>query len=147
MYDRKKLTYKDKFVFDNQFRMDGIYIMKSKDNYFYYNYFFQNGYYYSAAALDEIGWECYQISQGIRERPWAFGCFIIEDSILKLQYYNTGYTEFGGFAVSEDWAEIINDTTIRFFKRINPKTSELNDTFYFRHCENKPDSINTLMSW
>ena len=27
-YDKKALTYKDKFVFDYQFRMDGMYLME-----------------------------------------------------------------------------------------------------------------------
>ena len=151
LYDIRKITYKDKFVFDSQFRMDGMYLWNNKNSeYSQLIYFFQNGYYYKFGILYEEGTECYPIFSDMRARPWAFGCFIIENNILKLQHFNTGYTESGGFGVSEDWGEIINDTTIHLFKRKynwNGKEDKKDETYHFRHCENKPDSINILMNW
>ena len=64
-YDTKALTYKDKFVFNNQFRMDGIYFKKREDvDGYYIMCFFQNGYflrtYYSTD--DFFYYNCLQLN-------------------------------------------------------------------------------------
>ena len=149
-YDKKALTYKNKFVFNGQFRMDGMYmIYYEKDKDWGLRYFFQNGSYY-AEGIDYDGNDilCYQINSKAREIPYAWGCFVIEDNILKVQTYDPGsLNSYTKYKVIEQWAEIVNDTTLHFFKGIDTKgkSTELDRTFHFRYCENKPDSTNVLM--
>jgi hypothetical protein len=121
-----------------------------KDQYgVYLCYFFQNGSYHATAiGSNEIGVECFQIPNKVREWPYVWGYFIIEDDILKVQTYDPhSMDKYTKYKVMERWAEIVNDTTIHFFKGIDTegKSSSLNQTFHFRHCENKPDSTNVLM--
>ena len=148
-FDKKALTYKNQFVFDNQFRMDGMYLRDRGENGYRILYFFQDGYYYADGTLDNIiGTTCFQIYPSARDVPYAWGCFIVEDSILKVQTFGTvRYQPFREYKVIERWAEIVNDTTLHFFKTIDHKGKEsgLDETFHFRHCENKPDSTNILM--
>ena len=148
-YDKKALTYKNKFVFDNQFRTDGIYVIYyEKDKCWGLRYFFQNGSYFASGTSNEIGLECYQINSKAREIPYAWGYFMVEDNILKVQSYDPGSLNYSTkYRVVEQWAEIVNDTTLHFFKGIDNKgkSSKLDKTFHFRHCANKPDSTNILM--
>ena len=147
-FDKKALTYKNKFIFDNQFRMDGIYLMERNYGGYAMRYFFQNGSYYAEGTSNEIGLECYQIKAKARELPYAWGCYIIEDNILKVQTYDpTSLNYATKYKLYERWAEIVNDTTIHFFKEIDSGGKErgLDETFHFRYCENKPDSTNILM--
>jgi len=129
--------------------MDGMYLTKKPYGY-YLNYFFQNGYYYNAGIeesdINDKLVNCFVIPQGSGEIPYYWGCFIVEDNILKIQTY-TAHLTFGKQKIYERWAEIVNDTTIHFFKHIDVKgkVSSLDETFHFRHCENKPDSTNILM--
>lgn len=147
-YDEKALTYKNKFIFDNQFRMDGMYLVERDYDGYGLVYFFQNGSYYAAEIDCEIELECIRIPSRGRDIPYYWGCFIIEDSILKVQTYASGslnqYTEYKKI---ERWAEIVNDTTIHFFKGIDTKgkVTKLDETYHFKHCTNKPDSTNILM--
>ena len=151
-YDKKALTYKDKFVFDYQFRTDGMYLIyHEKDKIWGLRYFFQNGSYYSV-GIDEPSSDynffgCWD-TQKEKNIPYFWGYFIIEDNILKVQTYDPGSLNYSTkYRVVEQWAEIVNDTTIHFFKYIDTggKSSKLDRTFHFRHCENKPDSMNILM--
>ena len=147
-YDKKALTYKNKFVFDNQFRMDGMYLMERDFGGYGVRYFFQNGSSHTEGTNEKIGLECFQIPSHARKAPYAWGYFIVEDNILKAQTYDPGSLNYSTkYRVVEQWAEIVNDTTLHFFKGIdsNGKSSKLDKTFHFRHCENKPDSTNILM--
>jgi len=151
-FDKKALTYKNQFVFDNQFRMNGMYLTYfEKDKYWSLRYFFQNGSYFSV-AIDESNSDysflkCWDIHQREREIPYYWGCFIVEDNILKIQTFDATSLNYSTkYRVKERWAEIVNDTTIHFFKEIRRgQERELDETFHFRHCENKPDSTNILM--
>jgi hypothetical protein len=151
-YDKKALTYKNKFVFDNQFRMDGMYLMyNEKDKYWSLNYFFQNGSYYNV-AIDEPNrdYNFFGCKDTQKEKNilYFWGYFIVEDGILKVQAYDpSSMNRYTKYKVKEKWAEIVNDTTIHFFKDIDVegKSSNIDKTFHFRHCENKPDSTNILM--
>ena len=152
-YDKKALTYKNMFVFDNQFRMDGIYTWKrySDKNIYYYMYFFKNGICCDIGIEkpDEYFFtECIEIWPNARNLPYFWGCFIVEDNILKIQTFDAASLNYSTkYRVVEQWAEIVNDTTLHFFKGIDSKgkSSKLDKTFHFRHCENKPDSMNILM--
>lgn len=150
IYDKKALTYKNKFVFDNQIRMDGMYLT-SREYGYYLHYFFQNGSYY-AVGIDEPNYnfhECKNIHEGEREIPYYWGYFIIEENILKVQTYEANRSNNYNFKfrIRERWAEIVSDSTLHFFKAIDPDRKErsLDETFHFRHCVNKPDSTNVLM--
>jgi hypothetical protein len=133
--------------------MDGTYLMYSeKDNYWRLIYLFLDGYYYHVGIepsnFEEGEMYCHTISYRAREIPYYWGCFIIDKNILKIQTYdNQSLHKYTEFKVEERWAEIINDTTIHFFKKISPEKKEtaMDETFYFRYCENKPDSTNVLM--
>lgn len=148
LLDASGLTYKGKFVYNKQFKMNGIYIADI-DGHTGVNYYFIDGSYY------HVGMESYNIDNGCvainakaREIPYAWGCFIIEADTLKVQTFDpTSRQRYHEFRVEERWAKIENDSTIRFFKKITPekKELELNEIFHFRYCDNKPDSINVLM--
>jgi hypothetical protein len=147
-YDKDGFTYKDKFIFDHQFRMSGIYITQDRGkNYYGINYFFQNGLYYNAGMDNtDLNKICFLIKE--REDPRYWGYFIVEKNILKIQVlFLTSLERYNEYKVEERFAKIINDSTIHFYKKITPynKEIELNETFHFRYCENKPDSTNVLM--
>lgn len=145
------LTYKAKFVYNNQFKMNGVYSMSRVDEGGYaIRYFFQDGSYYAEGItnFDKHGVECYQIKEKVRVIPYAWGYFIIEGDTLKVQTFDpTSRERYNKFKVEERWAKVENDSTIRFFKKITPekKIVFLNETFRFYPCANKPDSTNVLM--
>lgn len=147
-YDRKALTYKNQFLFNNQLRMDGMYLMKDQYG-VYLHYFFQNGSYCAMGIdYDENDISCYQMNSRSREIPYVWGYFIIEEGILKVQTYDPhSMDRYTKYKVMERWAEIVNDTTIHFFKGIGTdgKSSDIDQTFHFKYCTNKPDSTNILM--
>lgn len=148
--DSSELTYRGKFVYNNQFKMNGIYYWDNiNEGFVGLRYFFNDGTYYQVAIEDyKYSWECYQIND--RDIPYAWGCFIIEGDTLKVQTFDpTSRERYNKFKVEERWAKIENDSTIRFFKKITPekKIVQLNETFKFHHCSNKPDSINVLMKY
>ena len=128
--------------------MDGIYLLERDIGGYGVRYFFQNGSCHTEGTNDEIGLECFQIPSHARNIPYFWGCFIVEDNILKVQTYDPGsLNSYTKYKVIEQWAEIVNDTTLHFFKGIDAKgkSSKLDRTFHFRYCENKPDSTNVLM--
>ena len=152
-YDKKALTYKNKFVFDNQFRMDGVYTWKrySDKNTYYYVYFFKNGMCCDIGIEnpdEDFFTECIEIWPNARNIPYFWGCFIVEDNILKIQTYDASSLNWSTkYRVKERWAKILNDTTIHFFKEFGARggnVRDLDELFHFRHCENKPDSTNIL---
>ena len=153
-YDSKALTYKNKFVFDNQFKMAGIYTHKRypDKNIYYYMYLFKNGMCCHIGIEDpneEFFKDCIEIWPNARNIPYFWGCFIVESNILKVQTYDaTSMNKYTKYKVEERWAEIVNDSTLHFFKAIDPegKSRNLDETFHFRYCENKPDSTNILMT-
>lgn len=148
-YDKNSLTYKGKFVHSNQFEMNGLYYLQRTGNMHSIRYFFQNGSYFSSGTEEDIlGINCYQIHSQARNTPYNWGYFIVEGGILKVQTFDpTSLQRYDEFKVEERWAKIENDTTLRFYKKITPEKKELdlNETFHFRYCSNKPDSLNVLM--
>jgi len=150
-FDKNGLTYKEKFEYNNQFKMNGIYYMnRDAESGYALRYFFQNGYYFATGTQENllISIDCFQIHPNARKTPYNWGCFIIEDSIIKIQTYDpTSRERYKEYKIEERWARIENDTTIRFFKKITPekKEIELNELYHFKYCINKPDSTNILM--
>ena len=150
-FDIKKLTYRGKFVFNNQLRIDGIYYMSKKDAIIY---LFQDGTCF-------LGWlvpgkynpssGCYQIEPQEREPPDYWGCYVIDDNILKIQTFDV--KPMGGmYSVEERWATIEDEETLHFFlskrdRPTGPKEVVLDYTFHFKHCSDKPDSTNILMKY
>lgn len=144
--DASGLTYKGKFVYNNQFSMNGIYTAVI-DEHFGINYYFTDGTYYHVSLENyDYGNDCIQINE--RNIPYYWGFFIIEGDTLKVQTFDpTSRQRYHEFRVEERWAKIENETTLRFFKKITPEKKELvlDEIFHFRYCENKPDSTNILM--
>lgn len=146
--DASGLTYKGKFVYMSQFKMNGIYIADIDGNVGVNYYFIDGTYYHVSLETYEQGDECLQIYES--NIPYYWGCFIIEGDTLKVQTFDpTSRQRYHEFRVEERWAKIENDSTLRFFKKITPekKELELNEIFHFKHCENKPDSTNILMKY
>jgi hypothetical protein len=145
-FDKADLTYRNQFVFDNQFNMNGVFQRQNENNTFVL-YFWENGYMYHGGSSNYSynDTQCYQILERTREIPYAWGCFIVEDNLLKVQTYNS-IKNISKFEVEERWFTIQNDTILHYFKRIFkgdhfPK----NEIYILKPCENKPDSRNVLM--
>ncbi len=147
-YDEDSLTYKNQFVFKNQFKMEGVYITEYSD-FFGVNYFWENGVFFQMGSENSISVdECFSFHEENRNIPYYWGYFIIEDNILKVQTYDPGsLNRYSEFKVEERWATIVNDSTIHFFKKITPWGEEkiMDETLNFHQCDNKPDSTNLLM--
>ena len=151
--DANGLTHKGKFVYNNQFSMNGIYYMnREAEGGYAIRYFFQDGFYFASGTQEEVkvSIDCIQIHPNARKTPYNWGCFIIEGDTLKVQTFDpTSRERYHEFRVEERWAKIENDSTIRFFKKITPekKELELNEIFQYKYCKNKPDSTNILMKY
>ncbi|GAB5465623.1 MAG: hypothetical protein Kapaf2KO_10590 [Candidatus Kapaibacteriales bacterium] len=151
-FDESGLTYKGKFVYDNQFLINGMYIEKpiSEPN-AQVSYFFSNGSYYSAYTenFKESDF-CHNIPDGSGDVPYLWGFYIIEGDLIKIQLLDPGSrVRYSEFKVMERWGTIINDSTIQFFKEITTdnKEKDYRKIFSFRECVNKPDSNNILLNF
>jgi len=145
-FNASGLTYKGKLVYNNQFKMNGIYIADIDGNIGVNYYFLDGTYYHVSIDTYEQGNECVQINE--RDIPYYWGYFLIEGDTLKVQTFDpTSKQRYHEFRVEERWAIIENDSTIRFFKKLTPEKNELrlNETFHNTQCKNKPDSTNILM--
>ncbi len=157
-FDRTNLTYEGKLIYNDEFRINGL----------YYHYFYQDGIMYQdrvwityfyidgtycrydvhpSEFLNLPVGDFIDIPNGIRKRPYCWGVYIIEGNTIKVQTYNPSRGK--KFKVEENWATIQNDTTIHFFKRILPDKTEvaLDEMLYFRNTLLKPDSTNVLMKY
>ena len=145
-FDRSSLSFKNKFINENQFFMNGYYFREEGEFTKFY-YFFENGYMHTNSL--QIGdSECPEILDGTRDIPYAWGCFIVDEEILKVQTYDPSSRErYDEYKVSERWFEIVNDSTLRYVKMITPEgdEEERNQVYQFTSCPDKPDSINLLM--
>lgn len=114
--DASGLTYKGKFVYNNQFKMNGIYTTVF-DELIGVNYFFTDGTYYHVSLENyDYGNDCTQINE--LNIPYYWGCFIIEGDTLKVQTFDpTSRQRFHEFRVEERWAKIENETTYVFLRR------------------------------
>jgi hypothetical protein len=149
----KGFTYANKLKYSNEFRIDGFYYMITGNNEFVpIIYFFDDGYYcfYTVdasifASLQSS--DCIRIRESMREIPYNWGSYIIENETIKGQEVNSYRGYFGKFEIQEQQATILNDSTICFFKKTLPggKVMITQDTYHFRKCILKPSSINILM--
>ncbi len=151
-FDAEALTYQGKFIYTNQIRFDGIYLKDYTDDLDLIMYLYQDGTYLSFGTerFESNCIDCLNISDGMREDPAYWGCFIICNDTLKVQTYDSssanGY--YGVHEVEEWWAIIEDSVTLSFFKRFRSDggIEDYNDrTFIFHECSNKPDSTNILM--
>ena len=150
-FDARGLTFKGLFVYESQFRIDGVYYHVREDGGLSVRYFFKDGSFYSAGHgnFDIESIECPQITARVRDIPYAWGFYIVEGDIIRMQTLDptSRHRNMRRFMVEEWQARIENDTTIRVFKRIFPEgNSRSHDlVFRFRQCENRPDSMNILL--
>ena len=159
-FDRAGLTYKGKLIYNNEFRIDGLYYHYMYENGIRYegsvwiSYFFQDGTYFQFnVALSEFlnlaDGDFIDIPDKLRKIPTYWGAYIIDGNLIKVQTYDPSWTT-SKFRVEEHWATIENDTTIHFFKRILPphksqKEVKMDEMLHFRSTISKPDSTNVLM--
>jgi hypothetical protein len=150
----KGFTYANKMKYSNEFRIDGFYYMITGYNEFVpIIYFFDDGYFCgfpiepsTFASLDNS--DCIRIIESMREIPYNWGAYIIENDTIKVQVFNSYRGAFEKFDIQEQYATILNDTTIRFFKKTwggGRAEMQMHYTYYFRKCILKPSSINILM--
>lgn len=113
-FNERGLTYKGQFVYNSQFRMDGIWY--SVDVYgLHVRYFFKDGTFFSGDVVDFNinNVQCWQIPSRDREIPWHWGFFIVVGDTIKIQTFNPMSRNWSRrFQVREFWARIENDTTI-----------------------------------
>jgi hypothetical protein len=146
-YDSKGLTYRNKLVFNNQIKMGGYFYSQTKSG-IITALFFEDGYYGGHTSYDSISNSCEIIDSVVREIPYAWGCYIIENDTLKLQYIVPCRSIFHKFKVGELWAKIEDGgSTLRHFQKkdIKGKISVMDKVYKFHPCTNKPASYNILM--
>lgn len=128
--------------------MDGYFYAQIK-NELIRVYFFEDGYYGGRSSHISNKTSCDTIDTGIRQIPYAWGCFIIVNDTLKLQYIaGSGRDKYGKFMVEEEWGKIEDEgSTIRFFrnKNMEGKINVIDEVYKFHPCTNKPSSTNILM--
>ncbi|MDR3235434.1 MAG: hypothetical protein LBT48_01745 [Prevotellaceae bacterium] len=151
-FDRAGLTYRNKLVYNNQFRIDGFYHDIIDDERVQIRYFFLDGIYCEfdidvSLLLSLNNNEFIDINEKIRKLPYCWGAYIIENDIVKVQVYDS--YQGVDFKVQEEQWKILNDTTITLFKRVAPNGNvyDFNETYHFKYCEHKPDSTNVLMGY
>jgi hypothetical protein len=147
-YDSKGLTYKGKFTFTGQIKMDGYFYRETQTG-IRGEYFFEDGYYSTGGTLNMQNLLCDTIDQNVRKIPYSWGCFIIENDTLKLQYFpGYGRDKYGKFMTGERWAKIEDQgMTLRYFKKkdIDGNVIQIDEVYKFHQCSNKPNSLNVLM--
>jgi hypothetical protein len=146
-FDREGLTYKDKLVYNNEFRLDGYYY--SKDTNYMIMFYLNGGVFHGASKsyIGQIG--CPAIDDGIRRLPYFWGYFIIENNLIKMQTYDpTSLSGYSEFKIQDNWFEIIDSVTIRQIKirYAGQGFKDRIDTLRFNYCYPKPDSTNILMN-
>jgi hypothetical protein len=148
-YDEDSLTYKNQFIFEKQFDMSGYYKHEDvKDSSLRVRYFFQNGSFFRGAydLVKKNDSGCFDVY--LRDRPYVWGYFIVEDGVVKVQSYDpTSLSASNEFKVVEMWFSIINDSTLHEFRYIdrNGKSSSVDREYTLVKCSPKPDSTNILM--
>ncbi len=152
--DKKALTIKDKYIFNNEFRMDGYYVRDKQEQedieieYIFIRYFFQNGSCYQAGREDSVGNnQCFNIIS--RNTPYFWGYFTVNNDELYIQSYAPSAGSIGKSTIDQYFGKIENDTTIRFYRRISwwNEDIEIDELYHFHPCHNKPDSTNILMTF
>jgi|GEM_PF-2683021 hypothetical protein len=154
----EKLTYLSRYCTNNILKINGVYLghiselIQNKS--IPYIFFFQNGFVFYGRnkhynnQLDYKILEC-NIDESLRNIPYHWGCYCVDGDTLKLQLVDSFWQNKHKYEISERWAKIVNDSTILFFKSFSPskKTSNLNELYFFKKCEVKPDSTNILMQY
>lgn len=150
--DPSGFTYTGQYGHNDEFFINGVYYNKTeKSNYVSYLYFYQDGFF----SRNSIEYELFFIDTTpcawnvTPEIPWTWGKYMVENNIIKIHRVNPHASWPGKFEVDEMWAEIINDSTLHFFKYISraKKEQPMDITYHFRRCTNKPDSTNVLMKY
>jgi hypothetical protein len=149
-FDEDALTYKNQFVFDNQFNMNGMYVSQSSSDkrHYYLRYFFKNGTYFESVIPDLDLNKCYVMNDKNRSVPYFWGWFIVDGNVVKVQSFSSGSLSAASeFKVHERWYNIRNDTTLHYFRYIDidGKSSSADRTYTLVPCSPKPDSTNVLM--
>ena len=154
-FNISELTYKGQLIHSNQFRIDGFYyrIFEDVPNRVDIKYFFLDGTYCefdveytNFLKLPDGGFV--EIPNKIRELPYCWGAYIIEDDMLKVQVYES-WRGFSPFRVMREYYKIVNNTQIHWFQRITSTNQKIDFdiTYHFRPTSSKPDSTSVLMKY
>jgi hypothetical protein len=124
--------------------------IEQNDSYTRLFYFFENGSVFHGGVNDLPTQpnECYSDIDHTRNWPYAWGWFIIDENIIKVQTYSaSSKSGFGEFRIEEIRFRIESETEITQFWRKTPLNDVFKDEykFDFRYCSPKPDSTNILM--
>jgi hypothetical protein len=147
--DMNGFTYFRVGNYDNQFRIDGVYL-KSEDTTSVWG-FYADGTFCSCLKPSHIKGK-YIISDWARTAPYCWGAYIVQNNIIKIQSFASNSREYNNkFQIGETHVNIINDTTIHVYKKIFPQKPKRDDInvnilLQFQPC-NKPDSMNILMTY
>lgn len=136
-------TMYKKFVFNEQLIIDGMYLNEKSTVY----YLYRNGSIYSGFNSSE-GNICSPITNEDRDIPFGWGFFNIIGSKFMMQRINSvSIQQNSKYQIDNYEGQIINDTTFIIEKYIDYRDNiEIKkDTFYFKRCLNKPDSMNIIL--
>lgn len=150
-YDEKGLTLKDKFVYDNQIKINGIYfspLYASKK--YSVMIFYENGY-CCCYSCQDIETNCIDTNnfRYMSQTPQYWGVYTITDNTIKIQRVSPNRGIFEKFRIYEETGLILNDTTIHMMYKKYPENThyviELNQRYQFMKLDSIPSSENVLM--
>jgi hypothetical protein len=134
------------FINSNQLKLDGFYFSKKNKN-ISVTYLWQDGSFCNIGYETDLENNCFQI-ESERKLPWFWGFFDIVGTELKIQRVNpVSIQQNRRYQIDNYQGVILNDTTFVINKYIDyrNKVNIENDTFRFRYCLNKPDSMNVIL--
>ena len=110
--------------------------------------FYRNGIVYNQFSVDSLEAFENQIQSGnyTSDYKWSWGLFTVDPTGLRVE----NLLGMGGlhFIAYTDYGNIINDSTIHFYKHKeswSDVSEAIDDTFHFKVFSPKPDSINNYL--
>jgi hypothetical protein len=134
----------------DQLKIDGYYYSQVEGEEYYRLYiFYQNG----ITLLPGIDNDPYAyisnilLDSSFGDAKYVWGLFIIEDNIIKIEYYEPKMIE--GMPAYLQTGDIINDTTFVITEVKRSKDGSeyrtINETYHYQHYNPKPDSTNNFV--
>lgn len=144
-YDQ--FTLYKQFQYTGQIKMDGEYwAYDSANNANLFIILYRDGSYHRGGITRNNNIECMRIAENVRSVGWWWGFFNIENKTIDFQTIDPeSINRNSKYQVKELRGELLNDSTFIQFNNELPGNVITIDTFYFRQCNNKPDSLNVIL--
>jgi len=135
-----KMTYKDKFVYNNQIKINGYYLDTNHKPLNIYLTFYSNGLVYT---FKSNSYDTTSFNYLARKHPWDWGFYCFDNDLIKCQFVSVwGTRGLHKYPIVDVWFKIINDSTLIKFNEIKGLSTEVlfDDTLFFQNDKVKRDS-------